>query len=101
MKKIYFEWYSKIEKSLKKGNILEIIFGIGNYKEFNKKIITSDIIELPWINYCFPTEKIPFKKNSFNNIVLIDVFHHLKNPINFLREAYRVLKKNSRIIIKK
>lgn len=99
LKRIYFEWYLKVEKNLKKGKTLEIGSGIGSYKEFNKKIVTSDIIKAPWIDYCFPAEKIPFKKNSFNNIVLIDVFHHLKNPVEFLREAYRVLKKNGQIIM--
>lgn len=99
LKKVYFEWYLKIKKYLKKGKTLEIGSGIGNYEKFNKKIVTSDIIKAPWIDYCFPGEKIPFKKNSFNNIVLIDVFHHLKNPVKFLHEAYRVLKKNGRIIM--
>jgi len=43
--------------------------------------------------------KIPFKNNSFDVVIMIDVFHNLKNSKKVLNEAKRVLKKNGKIVI--
>ena len=42
-------------------------------------------------------EKIPFKSNSFDTVLVCYVLHHAKNPVNLLKECVRVSKK--RIII--
>ena len=41
---IYSGWYKKIIKDLKPGKTLEIGSGIGNFKQFNPNIISSDIV---------------------------------------------------------
>jgi 2-polyprenyl-3-methyl-5-hydroxy-6-metoxy-1,4-benzoquinol methylase len=38
-------------------------------------------------------EKIPFRNNSFDCVMIIDVLHHDKNPIIILQEARRVSRK--------
>ena len=43
-------------------------------------------------------QKIPFKDNSFDHTIIIDILHHVENPVAILREAKRVTKKS--IIIK-
>lgn len=44
-------------------------------------------------------EKFPFPNNFFDEVYAECIFEHLKNPLNFLTESYRVLKKNGKIII--
>jgi len=44
-------------------------------------------------------DKFPFPNNYFDRVVAIALFDHLSNPLNFLRESYRVLKRNGRILI--
>uniref|UniRef100_A0A7C4NQI1 Methyltransferase domain-containing protein n=1 Tax=Thermodesulfobacterium geofontis TaxID=1295609 RepID=A0A7C4NQI1_9BACT len=39
-------------------------------------------------------DKFPFKDNYFDEIVAIELFEHLTNPLNFLKECYRTLKRN-------
>ena len=37
---------------------------------------------------------LPFKDSSYDCIMAIEVFEHLENPIEFVKEAHRVLKKS-------
>ena len=44
-------------------------------------------------------DKFPFKGNFFDEVIAIGLFEHLTNPLNFLKESYRVLKKGGKLII--
>ncbi len=101
LREIYRGWYRKIigDFSLISGKNIEIGSGSGNFKEFKRDIIACDIVDCEWIDMCFDAHNMPFKANSIINIVMIDVLHHLANPIKFFDEASRVLKKNGRLIL--
>lgn len=45
------------------------------------------------------TEKLPFRKGSFDRIIVIDAFHHVCNQAETAEELQRVLKPGGRIII--
>lgn len=98
---IYSQWYKQIidDLSAVKGKVLEIGSGSGNFKEFKPDIISSDIERLPFLDMCFDAHKIPFPKASLSNIVMIDVLHHLQNPIIFLGEVSRALKPGGRLLM--
>lgn len=97
---IYSEWYKKIIHDLVScGKTLELGGGSGNFKEFKPDVISSDIDPKPWLDMIFDAHKMPFENNAIQNIVMIDVLHHLSNPVLFLEEAYRVLNKKGKIII--
>jgi len=44
-------------------------------------------------------ERFPFPDNSFDEVYAECLFEHLKNPMNFLVESYRVLKRGGKIIV--
>lgn len=98
---VYTEWYHKVLAHLKPGRGLtvELGAGTGNFKEFKPDIISSDIELCPWLDACFDAHHMPFAGGSLSNIVLIDVLHHLSNPMLAFREAARVLKPGGRIVI--
>lgn len=96
---IYGQWYQMMINQLTPGKTIEIGSGIGSFKQFKKDIITSDYQKKPWLDLSFDAHKMPFKANSIANICLLDVLHHLENPLQFLDEAKRVLKKNGRLIM--
>ena len=98
---IYENWYRKIISDLNAdgGKTVELGSGSGNFKEYLPELISSDIDPCSWLDMSFDAHKMPFTDESLSNIVMIDVFHHLYNPIMFLNEAYRVLKKGGRIIM--
>jgi SAM-dependent methyltransferase len=41
----------------------------------------------------------PFEENQFEEILMLNIFEHLVQPIEVLEEIYRISKNNSRIII--
>lgn len=98
---IYGEWYNKIISDLSKssGKTLELGSGSGNFKEFMPDCISSDIDNCDWLDMTFDAHKMPFENESLANIVMIDVLHHLYNPVKFLNEANRVLNKGGRVIM--
>lgn len=98
---VYADWYSEILRDLKSGvgKTVELGAGSGNFKEFKPDIISSDIEPCEWLDSYFDAHNMPFKDNSISNIVMIDVFHHLDNPLRFLFEAARVLERGGKIIM--
>jgi len=44
-------------------------------------------------------EQIPFQKNYFDSVVIVDAWHHFPEPESALREISRVLKPGGRIFI--
>ena len=96
---IYKDFYNIISSHCIDGNILEIGGGIGNFEISGRKIIKTDVQNSDSINFVADAHNLPISDSSFENIVLIDVLHHLDCPVNFLKEASRVLKKNGRIIM--
>jgi SAM-dependent methyltransferase len=98
---IYGEWYRQILKDLKstEKKHLELGAGSGNFKEFKPDVTASDIDFSPWLNICFDAHHIPFKKDSIGNIIMIDVLHHLADPVHFFRNASQVLEKGGRIVL--
>jgi len=101
LKLAYFDWYKKILKDLKNGcgKTVELGAGTGNFKEYKPDTISSDIEKCDWLDMSFDAHKMPFSEYSISNIVMIDVLHHLSNPVKFFQEAIRVLKKRGRILI--
>ena len=45
-------------------------------------------------------ENIPFPENTFDAIISSNSFHHYPNPQAFFNSAYKVLKKNGRLILR-
>lgn len=102
IKLIYKNYYKDIKKYIIKNNqyiILELGSGDGNIKKIIKECVTSDQFRKRNINRVENIYKINFKNDSISNIVMIDVFHHLKYPGLALKEINRVLIKNGRVIM--
>lgn len=99
IREVYIGWFKKIIKDLKEGKTIELGSGTGNFKDFKPDVITSDIEKRKWLDMCFDAHVMPFDNQSIDNIVMIDVLHHLSNPMVFFREASRVLKRSGRIVL--
>ncbi|MCB1174358.1 MAG: class I SAM-dependent methyltransferase [Leptospiraceae bacterium] len=50
--------------------------------------------------YVSPTETIPVADASFQVITMLMVLHHSQNPVNQLREAWRVLRRGGELLIR-
>jgi SAM-dependent methyltransferase len=83
-------------------SILEIGSGTSPLKQFLPNIITSDVLDLDYLDLVFDCHKIDkldaIKDNSIDVITLTNVLHHLKNPIAFLNRAANKLKSGGKVI---
>ena len=99
---IYAEFYRLILGLIDPGipgKIVEVGSGIGNLKAHLPQALTTDLFPNPWLDLVCNAYELPFTEGSLSHVVLFDVFHHLRAPGAFLREARRALAPSGRIIL--
>src|ERR1700757_1113891 len=83
-------------------SILEIGSGTSPLKQFLPNVITSDVLDLDYLDLVFDCHEIDkldaIKDNSLDVISLTNVLHHLKSPIAFLNRAASKLKPGGKVI---
>jgi len=102
LQKIYLEFYKLIAAQINhivEGKIVELGSGIGNLKMVVPEVICTDIFQNPWIDQVENAYSLSFENESVSNLILFDVWHHLKYPGTALKEFSRVLKPGGRVII--
>ena len=99
LRTIYEDYYQRLVAESRPGRTLEIGAGTGNLKSFLPDVISTDIVTSPWIDCACDAQMMPFQDQSFDNIVMIDVLHHIERPLKFFQEAQRVLRPGGRILM--
>lgn len=99
LREIYSDYYRRMARECRPGATLEIGGGSGNFKEFAPDVVSTDILATPWLDAVADAQALPFSNSSFDNIVLLDVLHHIERPARFFDEACRLLKPNGRIVL--
>tara|TARA_B100000963_G_scaffold309488_1_gene285483 strand:- start:70 stop:810 length:741 start_codon:yes stop_codon:yes gene_type:complete len=99
IREIYKTYYMKIKKNIIDGKSLEVGSGFGEIKKYIDNCITSDQFSGMNIDKVENVYELTFNENTFDNIIMIDVFHHLKYPGSALKELTRVLKTKGQIIM--
>jgi SAM-dependent methyltransferase len=99
LRRVYNDIYDRIALACINGTTLEIGGGIGQFKARFPNVIATDIQFARWLDVTADAQKLPFAENSFANIVMVDVLHHIEYPILFLREAERVLQPGGRLVM--
>ncbi len=102
LQKIYRGFHEEIARYVRKdleGTTLELGSGIGNIKEVIPNCLRTDLFPNPWLDQTEDAYRLSFKPDSVSNIILFDVFHHLRHPGNAFEEFKRVLKPGGRVII--
>jgi SAM-dependent methyltransferase len=104
-----FFWYRELYRDQFKDlpspetlSILEIGSGTSPLKQFHSNIVTSDILQLDYLDLVFDCHEIDkldaIKDTSLDVITLTNVLHHLKSPIAFLNCAAGKLKPGGKVI---
>jgi SAM-dependent methyltransferase len=83
-------------------SILEIGSGTSPLKQFLSNVVTSDVLDLDYLDLVFDCHEIDkldaIKDKSIDVITLTNVLHHLKSPIAFLNCAASKLKSGGKVI---
>ena len=102
LKILYGDFYRLIAtklSTLPDANIVELGSGLGNIREFIPDCIRTDLFPNPWIDQIENAYHLSFPDESVSDLILTDVFHHLKYPGTALKEFSRVLCKGGRVIM--
>lgn len=102
LKKLYVDFYNQLKNSvddIDNKKVVELGSGGGFIKKIISNAITSDIIKLPYLDKCFSALNMPFKDNSVDAFLMINVLHHIENVRIFFKEANRCLKKGGKIVM--
>ena len=102
LREVYAGFYRRViaqmDPSLA-GRIVEIGSGVGNLKSHVPRSISTDLFPNPWLDLVCDGYELPFASGSLSHVILFDVFHHLRAPNAFLREARRALQSQGRLLI--
>jgi SAM-dependent methyltransferase len=102
LRALYGDFYRLIARNLSnlpEGRIVELGSGLGNIHEVIPNCLRTDLFPNPWIDQIENAYKLSFPDGSVSDLILTDVFHHLKYPGTALREFSRVLAKGGRVIM--
>jgi len=102
LRKIYRGFHESIARHVRTdigGVTAELGSGIGNIKEVIPQCLRTDLFPNPWLDQTEDAYRLSFKSGSVSNLILFDVFHHLRYPGTAFEEFHRVLKPGGRVII--
>jgi SAM-dependent methyltransferase len=94
---LYGDFHRRLLESCQEGYILDIGSGTAHIKELRADVISTDILAFPGIDVVADAHRLPFPDGYFAGVVMLDVLHHLERPIDFLREAARLLRPGGRV----
>jgi SAM-dependent methyltransferase len=89
---------SRIDRSVA-GTIVELGSGMGSIKEVIPDCVTTDLFPNPWLDRQENAYRLSFPDGSVSNLILFDVWHHLRYPATALAEFRRVLAPSGRVIV--
>jgi SAM-dependent methyltransferase len=99
---LYGDFYRLIATNLSglpESTIVELGSGLGNIREVIPDCVRTDIFPNPWIDQVENAYQLSFTDESISDLILTDVFHHLRYPGTALREFSRVLRQGGRVIL--
>ena len=102
LKTLYADFYRLIAKhlsNLPESKIVELGSGLGNIHDVIPSCIRTDLFPNPWIDQVENAYQLSFADEAVSDLILTDVFHHLKYPGTALQEFSRVLRRGGRVIM--
>jgi len=94
LRELYRGFHELIAQNLSRrpgGAIVELGSGIGSIKQVIPECLCTDLFPNPWIDRVENAYALSFADGTVSDLILFDVFHHLRYPGAALQEFRRVL----------
>jgi SAM-dependent methyltransferase len=112
LREIYHGYFREMVGNLARGSdggcgvVVEIGGGSGNFKEYfgahhggEGRLIATDVVPTHHCDLAVDAMAMPFEAGTVDNLVMMDVLHHIPYPLRFFAEAQRVLRKGGRVVM--
>lgn len=97
--RVYAAWFEALLRYAPDGGrVLEVGAGPGGFSGYARaarrdlRWVATDLVAAPWNDAAADAQQLPFPEGCFDAVLGLDVLHHLPHPLEFLREARRVLR---------
>jgi hypothetical protein len=97
LRAVYANIFAEMRGHLVSGSALEIGSGIGVARDYFPGLVTSDIVRTEFVDIAVSAYAIP--EQGWNNIIAVDMLHHLQEPLRFLESAAKALVRGGRIVL--
>ena len=97
--RMFYRWIAARTRASLPGVVVELGSGIGNIKEVIPHCVTTDLFPNPWLDRQENAYRLSFADGGVSNLILFDVWHHLRYPGTALREFHQVLAPGGRLIL--
>lgn len=98
---IYEEWYADIAADLGalSSPVVELGSGGGFMAECVPGVLTSDVMHVPGLDLIADASRLPFRRGSLGGLVMVNVLHHVSDPVRFFRDAATVTRESGRVVM--
>lgn len=97
LRAVYADIFGEMQRGLVPGSVLEIGSGIGMAREYFPGLVTSDVLATRFVDRAVSAYAVPCE--GWNNIIAVDMLHHLETPLDFLKSAAEALAPGGRLVL--
>jgi SAM-dependent methyltransferase len=103
LRRLYSHYYDEYDAAIARatpgGIVLEVGAGSGFYPSRRPSVVSIDLRPGANVDLVGSALALPLAAESTSAILLLDVLHHLPDPVQFFRECERVLKPGGRVCL--